>query len=162
MGRAFVFGDGISTDVLAPGRMMKRPVPEIATACLEAVNPTFASTVRPGDVVVAGRAFGVGSSREQAVEALRCLGVSAVLAVSFGRIFYRNAINLGLPVLLFPHTGEISPGDLLDVDAATGDVTNLTSGARYSVSPLPKNLLSIIADGGLTPHLKRRFTKVGA
>lgn len=159
MGRAFVFGDRINTDVLAPGRMMKRPIAELAAVCLEAVDPTFASTVRPGDVVVAGRAFGVGSSREQAAEALKYFGISAVLAGSFGNAFYRNAINLGLPALIFPHVGEISPGDQLEVNAFVGRVTNLTKGIHYSVAPLPECLLAMIADGGLTPHLKRRFAK---
>jgi len=162
MGRAYVFGDRVNTDALAPGRLMKRPIAEIAAACLESIDPTFASSVRPGDVVVAGRAFGIGSSREQAAEALKYLGVSVVLAASFGRIFYRNAINLGLPALVFPFASEISAGVLLDVDVAVGQVTNISTGAQFSVVPLPARLLAMIADGGLTPHLKRRFAKASA
>jgi 3-isopropylmalate/(R)-2-methylmalate dehydratase small subunit len=157
MARAFVFGDNIDTDVLAPGRLMKRPIAELATACLEAVDPTFAASVRPGDVVVAGRAFGIGSSREQAAEALKHLGVSAVLATSFARIFFRNAINLGLPAIIFPFASEISSGDTLEVDAAAGLVLNRSTDKRYVVTPLPARLMAMIDDGGLTPHLKRRF-----
>jgi 3-isopropylmalate/(R)-2-methylmalate dehydratase small subunit len=159
MGRAFVFGDGIDTDALAPGRMMKRPLAELASTCLESVDPTFASTVRPGDVVVGGRAFGIGSSREQAAEGLKYLGVSAILAASFARIFYRNAINLGLPAIIFPYTGEIASGDFLTVDAASGRILNVTTGKEYEVAPLPPRLLRMIEDGGLTPHLKRRFAQ---
>jgi 3-isopropylmalate/(R)-2-methylmalate dehydratase small subunit len=143
----------------APGRMMKRPLPELAAACLESIDPTFAVNVRPGDIIVAGRAFGIGSSREQAAEALKHLGIAAVLAKSFARIFFRNAINLGLPTLIFPYADEISPGDLLDVDARQGQVTNQSSGKHYTVTCLPPRLLQMIEDGGLTPHLKRRFTR---
>ena len=157
MGRAFVFGDRIDTDTLAPGRMMKRPLAELASACLEAVDPTFAARVRPGDVVVAGCAFGIGSSREQAAEGLKYLGVSAVLAQSFARIFYRNAINLGLPAVVFPYLNEITSGDELTVDVAAGRVDNVTTGKTYEVAPLPPRLMQMIEDGGLTPHLKRRF-----
>jgi 3-isopropylmalate/(R)-2-methylmalate dehydratase small subunit len=158
-GRAFVFGDGIDTDALAPGRMMKRPLAELASACLESVDATFAGRVRPGDVVVAGRAFGIGSSREQAAEGLKYLGVSHVLAKSFARIFFRNAINLGLPAIICPYADEVSPGDLLFVDAAAGLVINDSNGKRYEVEPLPARLVRMIEDGGLTPHLKRRFAE---
>jgi 3-isopropylmalate/(R)-2-methylmalate dehydratase small subunit len=157
MGRAFVFGDRIDTDSLAPGRMMKRPLAELAAACLEAVDPTFAGRVRPGDVVVGGRAFGIGSSREQAAEGLKYLGISAVLAQSFARIFFRNAINLGLPAVIFPYVNEVSNGDMLNVDVAAGRVINSTTGKTYEVAPLPPRLLQMIADGGLTAHLKGRF-----
>jgi 3-isopropylmalate/(R)-2-methylmalate dehydratase small subunit len=159
MGRAFVFGNGIDTDALAPGRMMKRPLAELASVCLESVDPTFARSVSAGDVVVGGRAFGIGSSREQAAEALKYLGVSAVLAVSFARIFYRNAINLGLPAIVFPDAGEISPGDFITIDAAAGRILNATTGRHYNVAPLPAHLLRMIEDGGLTAHLKRRFAE---
>jgi 3-isopropylmalate/(R)-2-methylmalate dehydratase small subunit len=157
MGRAFVFGDGIDTDALAPGRLMAQPIAELAKGCLESVDPSFAASVRPGDVLIAGRAFGVGSSREQAAAALKFLGVSAVLAVSFARIFYRNAINLGLPAMVFPHAGDITSGDEVTVDAHAGRVINATTGKSYEVAPLPRRLLDMIDDGGLIPHLKRRF-----
>lgn len=157
-GRAFVFGDDIDTDVLAPGRYMKGPIEELAQHCLEAVAPDFAKEVRPGDVVVAGRNFGMGSSREQAAQALKVLGVSAVVAQSFGGIFYRNALNLGLPVVVCPQTGTIRPGDRLRVDLAGGTVTNETSGQMLASERLPQFLLDMLADGGLVPHLEKKFT----
>ena len=112
-GRAFVYGDGINTDMLAPGIYMKHPIATIAQHCLESVDPDFARTVRPGDVVVAGQGFGIGSSREQAAEALKHLGVAAVLARSYGGIFYRNALNFGLPVLVCAEVDQIGTGDLV-------------------------------------------------
>ena len=158
-GRAFVFGDSVNTDALAPGSLMKHPIAVIASHCLESVDPSFASTVRPGDVVVAGKGFGIGSSREQAAEALKHLGVAAVLARSFGGIFYRNALNLGLPVLVCEDIAGISAGDLIHVDAATGVVDNKTRGISLSAVPLPPFLLAMIADGGLVPHLEKRFAE---
>jgi 3-isopropylmalate/(R)-2-methylmalate dehydratase small subunit len=162
MGRAFVFGDNIDTDLLAPGHAMKLEPNAMARFCLEAVDPSFASTVRAGDVVVAGRSFGMGSSREQAAISLKLLGVSAVFAQSFARIFYRNAINAGLPVLILPRAGEIVAGDELVFDLEQGVVENRTQGERYPFQGLPPHLLALIRDGGLTAHLKRRFAKVEA
>jgi 3-isopropylmalate/(R)-2-methylmalate dehydratase small subunit len=156
-GRAWAFGDKIDTDVLAPGHLMKLPAEELATHCLEAVAPDFARSVRPGDIVVAGRSFGIGSSREQAAISLKLLGVGAILAASYAKIFWRNALNLGLPALVMPQAGEIRQGDLLTVDPATGLVENLTAGRQYQVQPLPPHLLQIIAAGGLMPYLKARF-----
>ena len=158
-GRAFVFGDSVNTDAMAPGSLMKHPIATIASHCLESVDPGFASTVRPGDVVVAGKGFGIGSSREQAAEALKHLGVAAVLARSFGGIFYRNALNLGLPVLVCEDVEGISAGDLVRVDAATGVIDNMTRGISLSAVPLPPFLLAMIADGGLVPHLEKRFAR---
>jgi len=152
-----VFGDSVNTDAMAPGSLMKHPIATIASHCLKSVDPSFASTVRPGDVVVAGKGFGIGSSREQAAEALKHLGVAAVLARSFGGIFYRNALNLGLPVLVCAEVEGISAGDLVHVDAATGVIDNKTRGTRLTAAPLPPFLLAMIADGGLVPHLEKRF-----
>jgi 3-isopropylmalate/(R)-2-methylmalate dehydratase small subunit len=159
MGRAFVFGDNIDTDLLAPGHAMKLKPQDMALFCLEAIDPEFASTVRPGDVVVAGRNFGMGSSREQAAISLKLLGVSAVFALSFARIFYRNAINAGLPVLILPQAGEIAAGDDIGFDLEQGVVANRTRGQDYAFQGLPPHLLALIHDGGLTAHLKRRFAK---
>lgn len=158
-GRAFVFGDDIDTDVLAPGRYMKGPIEELAQHCLEAVAPDFAKDVRPGDFVVAGRNFGMGSSREQAAQALKVLGVSAVIAKSFGGIFYRNALNLGLPVVVCADTGRIAPGDRVSLDLARGIVTNESGGVTLRSEPLPQFLLDMLADGGLVPHLEKKFAK---
>ncbi len=156
-GRAFVFGDNIDTDVLAPGSLMKLSPEALATHCLEAVDPGFAGAVRSGDVLVAGANFGLGSSREQAAVSLKILGIQAVLATSFARIFWRNAINLGLPALVFPDAREIAGGDQLSLDTASGRIENLTQNRSYVIQPLPSHLLQMIADGGLIPHLQRRF-----
>jgi 3-isopropylmalate/(R)-2-methylmalate dehydratase small subunit len=156
-GRAFVYGDGINTDMLAPGIYMKHPIATIAQHCLEPVDPEFARTVKTGDIVVAGQGIGIGSSREQAAEALKHLGVAAVLAKSYGGIFYRNALNFGLPVLICSEVEKIASGDLVSVDAATGAVHNKTRGVTLRASPLPQFLLDMIADGGLVPHLEKRF-----
>jgi 3-isopropylmalate/(R)-2-methylmalate dehydratase small subunit len=160
-GRAWKFADNIDTDVLAPGVYMKLPVEEAAQHCLEAIDPSFARQVAPGDIVVAGANFGLGSSREQAAQALRVLGVGAVLARGFARIFYRNALNLGLPALFFPNAAEIAAGDRLEVDPAGGVVRNVTSGKTYRVEPIPPHLMQMIHDGGLMPHLKKRLAEQG-
>lgn len=161
-GRAFVFGDGIDTDVLAPGVYMKLPIDQLAAHCLESIDPDFVRNVRPGDIVVAGSNFGVGSSREQAAEALRHLGVACVIARSFGAIFYRNALNFGLPVLVCADAGKILPGDSIKVDAAGGLIRDETQGLELSAQPLPQFLLQMIADGGLVPHLEKRFAAARA
>lgn len=156
-GRAFVFGDGIDTDVLAPGIYMKHPISVIAQHCLESVDPDFAKTVSPGDIVVGGKSFGIGSSREQAPEALKQLGVAAVVAKSFGGIFYRNALNLGLPVIVCEQADRIRAGDRIRVDAREGLVENQTAGDTLSAQALPAFLIEMIEDGGLIPHLEKRF-----
>lgn len=158
-GRTFVFGDNIDTDVLAPGIYMKGPVSVMAEHCLEAIDPDFAKTVRPGDLVVAGRGFGIGSSREQAAEVLKLLGVSAVIAISFGGIFYRNALNFGLPLIVSTDTGKVCAGDILNVDPTSGEIRNETSGATLQGEKLPRFLMDMVEDGGLIPHLERRLAK---
>jgi 3-isopropylmalate/(R)-2-methylmalate dehydratase small subunit len=155
-GRAFRFGDNIDTDQLAPGPFLKLPPQELAVHCLEAIDPAFARTVRPGDVLVAGTNFGMGSSREQAVMSLKILGIRAVLGRSFARIFWRNAINLGMAALIFPWTEEIAAGDRVEVDLAAGRVTDLTRGASWQVEALPPQVLDMLAHGGLIPWLRRR------
>lgn len=154
-GRAWVFGDDVDTDALAPGRYLKRPVEELARHCLESIDPAFAATVAAGDVVVGGENFGTGSSREQAVEALRVLGVSAVVARSFARIFYRNAFSLGLPALVCPEAGRIAAGDRLAVDMEAARIDNLSRGESHACEPVAPHLRRLIADGGLLPHLER-------
>jgi 3-isopropylmalate/(R)-2-methylmalate dehydratase small subunit len=156
-GRAFVFGDDIDTDVLAPGRYMKAPVEELARHCMEAIAPEFAQTVRAGDIVVAGRNFGMGSSREQAAQALKILGVSAVVAKSFGGIFLRNALNLGLPVMVCAATQEIRQDDRLTIDLPGARLINETTATTLAGEPLPGFLLDMLADGGLVPHLEKRL-----
>ena len=159
IGRAWVFGDNIDTDLLAPGTMMRKPLAELARHCLEAVAPQFAGSVRRGDLIVAGEGFGIGSSREQAAEALLYLGIGAVLAASAARIFYRNALNLGLPVLRFADGKQIQDGDRLELDFDQSVVRDLTRGTTHAVEPIPAFLMDMLRDGGLIPHLHRRLNK---
>ena len=156
-GRAWVFGDNVDTDVLAPGLYMKGPVSGLAKHCLEALDPRFAREARPGDIVVGGSNFGMGSSREQAAMALKALGIAAVVAKSFARIFYRNAMNLALPVLVCPEAGAIAAGDRLALHAAEGRLDDLTQGRVFACEPIPPHLLAMIADGGLLPHLAKKL-----
>ncbi len=155
-GRAFVFGDNIDTDVLAPGLYMKKPIQELAKHCLEAVDPAFATTVRSGDVVVGGENFGLGSSREQAAEALRHLGVTLIVAKSFAGLFFRNCINLGVAPIECQDTDRIKSGDLLAVDPITGTIENRTRHETYKGVPIPPHLVEMVRDGGLIPHLEKR------
>lgn len=156
-GRAWVFGDDIDTDVLAPGMYMKGPVEELAKHCLESVDPAFAPGVAAGDIVVGGNNFGIGSSREQAAQVLKMLGVEAVVAKSFGGIFYRNALNLGLVVLVCSAVDAVKPDDILSVDARKGRIENRTQNDFYECEPLPDHLMSMIASGGLIAHLEARL-----
>ncbi|MCE2890402.1 MAG: 3-isopropylmalate dehydratase [Hyphomonadaceae bacterium] len=156
MGRAFVFGDNIDTDLLAPGHLMKLSAQELAQHCLEAIAPEFATTVEIGDFVVAGNNFGLGSSREQAAVSLRQLGVGAVIAPSFARIFYRNALNLGLPALFCEDAHRIAEGDQLMVDPVLGKITNKTRGEVLSCKPIPDHLMAMVRAGGLIAHLQSR------
>ncbi|HEX7006128.1 MAG TPA: 3-isopropylmalate dehydratase [Alphaproteobacteria bacterium] len=158
-GRAWRFGDDIDTDVLAPGIYMKKPIAELAQHCLEAIDPRFAKEVHPGDIVVAGRNFGMGSSREQAAQALIALGVAAVLAKSFAGIFYRNALNQGLLALICADTDRIAAGDRLVVDGVKGEVVNCRSGERLACEPLPPHLVEMVADGGLVAHLEKKLAR---
>lgn len=162
IGRAFCFGDDVDTDVLAPGAYLKRPPAELAQHCLEALDPEFVRKVRPGDFVVAGTGFGVGSSREQAAVSLRLLGVRAVLARSFARLFWRNAINLGLPALRLVQPHDIRAGDRLSVEAETGRVENLSRGGVWQVEPLPERVRAIVSAGGLMPYLQHELRARGS
>jgi len=155
--KAWVFGDNIDTDVIAPGRYMKYGIDEIARHCMEALEPAFAASVRKGDVVVAGRNFGAGSSREQAPEALKHLGVAALIAESYAGLFYRNAINLGLPALVCAQAKRIRAGDDITVDLDAGRIDNRTSGETLAAEPVPAFLLQIVRDGGLLAHLEKRL-----
>lgn len=158
-GKAWKYGDDVDTDLLAPGAYMKGPVDELAKHCLEAIDLEFAANVQPGDVIVAGRNFGIGSSREQAAEVLVLLGVKAVIAKSFGGIFYRNAFNLGLLALVADADADVEAGHELELDPATGIVTNVTTGARIAAEPVPEHLRRIVAAGGLVPYLEQKLEK---
>ena len=154
--KAWVFGDNIDTDVIVPGRYMKFGIEEIAKHCLEAVRSDFSQQVTPGDFVVAGRNFGCGSSREQAPAALKHLGVAALVAESFAGLFYRNALNLGLPALVCKDAERIAPGDELTIDYGASQVC-LSSGKKLPFEPIPAHLLEMVRDGGLLPHLEKRL-----
>jgi 3-isopropylmalate/(R)-2-methylmalate dehydratase small subunit len=155
-GRAFKFGDNISTDHIVPGRLvhLRSNLPELAKHVLEDTDPTFAQRVKPGDFVVGGKNFGLGSSREHAPLVIKMAGVSAVLAKSVARIFYRNAINIGLPVLICD-TDKIKDGDELEVDLKAGTVRDLTNGTELHFSPMPEIMLRILNEGGLVPYIKK-------
>ena len=155
--KAWVFGDNIDTDVIAPGRYMKYGIAEIARHCMESLEPTFASGVRKGDIVVGGRNFGAGSSREQAPAALKHLGVAALVAESFAGLFYRNALNLGLPAVVCAEAMRIRDGDTLRVDFEKGEIANLTTGETLQCEPIPAHLMQMVRDGGLLAHLEKRL-----
>ncbi|MGB7054463.1 MAG: 3-isopropylmalate dehydratase small subunit [bacterium] len=155
-GKAWKFGDSISTDLICPGRYfhLRSNLPELAKHVLEDADEGFASKMAKGDFVVGGNNFGLGSSREHAPTIIKLAGVSAVLAKSFARIFYRNAINVGLP-LLECDTDKIEQGDEITVDLATGSIRNETKGIRLEAHPLPKAMLNILNDGGLLAHIEK-------
>jgi 3-isopropylmalate/(R)-2-methylmalate dehydratase small subunit len=155
-GKAWIFGDNISTDLIAPGRLfhLRSNLPELAKHVLEDADPGFASKVQKGDFVVAGSNFGLGSSREHAPTIIKLAGVSAVLARSFARIFYRNAINVGLPVIQCD-TSNIKAGDELELDLAGGTLKNLTRSFTLRFPPLPGIMRTILDDGGLVAHLQK-------
>jgi len=155
-GRAFKFGDSISTDHIVPGRLahLRSDLPELAKHVLEDADPTFAERVKPGDFVVGGSNFGLGSSREHAPLVIKMAGVSAVLAKSVARIFFRNAINLGLPVLICD-TDKINDGDKLEIDLEEGDIKDITNGSQLTFNPIPEAMLRILDEGGLMPYIKK-------
>jgi len=155
-GKVFKFGDNISTDLIVPGRLagLRSNLPELAKHVLEDADPTFASRVKPGDFVVGGNNFGLGSSREHAPLVIKMSGVSAILSQSVARIFFRNAINQGLPVLICDTT-RINDGDELEVDLEAGTVKNLTSGQTLTFNKIPPVMLKILNEGGLLEYIKK-------
>ncbi len=155
--RIFLLGDDIDTDQLAPGHAMAGGLAALAGHCLGAVRPDFAASVKPGDVLVAGRNFGMGSSREQAAEVLKHLGVAGVVARTFAGIFYRNAINLGLPVMIAKNLDDVSDGDLAELDVVCSELHLTEKKLVVQLEPLPEYLKRLLADGGLVPQLKKRF-----
>jgi len=156
VGRTWKFGDGISTDLICPGRYfhLRSNLPELAKHVLEDADPEFAGKMSKGDFVVAGNNFGLGSSREHAPTIIKLAGVAAVLAKSFARIFYRNAINVGLP-LIECDTDQIDQGDELEIDLATGTTKNKTKNIELKSHPLPKAMINILNDGGLLAHIEK-------
>ncbi|HUL39452.1 MAG TPA: 3-isopropylmalate dehydratase small subunit [Methanomassiliicoccales archaeon] len=157
-GRAWVFGDHINTDLIIPGRYLDDYTPKnLAAHVMEGVDPEFPKKVTRGDILVAGRNFGCGSSREQAPLALMHAGVAAIVADSFARIFFRNAINIGLPVIVCPGAAKrIAQGDMIEVDMHAGKIL-LPGGEQLGFSPLPAFLIRILDEGGLVPFTRRKL-----
>lgn len=155
-GKAHKFGDDVNTDYIISGKYKFKTLDmaELARHVMEDLDPDFYRRITPGDFIVAGRNFGCGSSREQAPLAIKHAGIAAVIARSFARIFYRNAVNTGLPVIECD-TGGIEPGDKLEVDLEAGVLYNRTKGAETRITPLPPVMLKILNDGGLAAHFRK-------
>ena len=160
-GKVFKYGDNVDTDVIIPARYCTSyHREELAPHCLEDLDATFASRVKPGDFIVAGRNFGCGSSRENAPLAIQGAGVAAVIAVSFARIFYRNSINVGLPILECPEAvSATKDGDELSINLKKGEVVNLTNKGSFKAAPFPEKIRRIIELGGLEEYVRRRIAE---
>jgi 3-isopropylmalate/(R)-2-methylmalate dehydratase small subunit len=155
-GKVWRYGDNVDTDVILPARYLNTADPkELAAHCMEDIDSSFVGSVKPGDIIVAGRNFGCGSSREHAPVAIKTSGVTCIIADSFARIFYRNAINIGLPLIeLGPAVDEIQSGDIIKVDLGKGIVENVTGGKTFTVQPLPGFIQEIATAGGLINYIK--------
>lgn len=157
-GRVWKLGDNIDTDVITPGKYLTLPIDELKNYVLEPIAPEFSRRVKPGDIIVAGRNFGCGSSREQAPAALKALGISVVVAGSFARIFFRNAVSLGLPVVICEEASKKArDGDLLEVNLEVGEVKNLSTGEIYKTRTLSKQMIEMLKAGGAIPLLKKKL-----
>ena len=156
--KVYKYGDNVDTDVIIPARYLNAPDEKsLASHCMEDIDAQFSSTVEPGDIMVAGANFGCGSSREHAPLAIKSCGVKCVIAPSFARIFYRNAINIGFPIVECAQAAEeIQPGDQVDVDFSTGIITDTTQGKTWQAAPFPEFIKGIIESGGLLNSLKAR------
>lgn len=158
-GRVWKYGDHVNTDLIIPGRYLDDyNVANLAAHAMEDIDPAFASSVREGDIIVAGKNFGCGSSREQAPLALKAAGVGAVVAKSVARIFYRNCINVGLPVVICKDATEmVKTGDVAEIDLSAGMMRNTSTGSCIRFDPMPVFLLEVLEGGGLVPYLKERL-----
>ena len=159
MGKVFKYGDNVDTDVIIPARYLNvSDGAELAKYCMIDIDPEFVQKVKPGDIIVADKNFGCGSSREHAPLAIKCAGVSCVIASSFARIFYRNAINIGMPILECPAAAAgIGEGDEVSVDFATGVITDMTTGKTYQAQAFPEFIQKIMAADGLVAQTKARL-----
>lgn len=154
------FGDNINTDLISPAYYIGKADEIMIVHAMEGADPGFSKKVKPGDIIVAGHNFGPGSSRETAPFVIKGSGIACVIAASYARIFYRNAINIGLPILTFDQIDELGEGDELGVDPLAGIITNFTTGKDYACLHLPENIMELVNDGGLIPHLLKQKEKV--
>jgi 3-isopropylmalate/(R)-2-methylmalate dehydratase small subunit len=159
-GKAWKFGADIDTDAIIPARYLNTSAPEeLALHCMEDADPEFAQKISPGDVIVADKNFGCGSSREHAPIAIKAAGVSCVIAASFARIFYRNAFNMGLPILESPAAAaDVVTGDHLEIDLASGIIVNKSRNLTYKAQPVPVFMQELLAAGGLIPYVMKRLS----
>ena len=157
-GKTYKYGDNVDTDVIIPARYLNTPdAKELAKHCMEDIDMSFASTVKPGEIMIAGKNFGCGSSREHAPLAIKTCGVACVIAATFARIFYRNALNIGLPILECPEAAKaIKAGDTVSVDFDTGVITDETTGKSFQGEPFPPFMQELIAAGGLAAFRRSR------
>ena len=155
-GKVHKYGDNVDTDVIIPARYLNTSeAKELAAHCMEDIDAAFAGRVKAGDIIVAGRNFGCGSSREHAPLAIKASGVACVIATTFARIFYRNALNIGLPILECPEAAEaIAAGDEVGIDLASGTVTDETTGRTFKAEPFPPFMRELIAAGGLAAYMR--------
>ena len=153
-GKTYKYGDNVDTDVIIPARYLNTPdAKELAKHCMEDIDTSFASTVKPGEIMIAGKNFSCGSSREHAPLAIKTCGVACVIAATFARIFYRNALNIGLPILECPEAAKaIAAGDEVSVDFDTGIITDVTTGKSFQGEPFPPFMQELIAAGGLAAY----------
>jgi len=160
-GKAWKFGSDVDTDAIIPARYLNQSDPnELAKHVMEDEKPEFPKKVEQGDIIIAGKNFGCGSSREHAPLALKTAGISCIIADSFARIFYRNSLNLGLPLLESSEASElIQEGDLVQVNLSNGEIFDLTQGRRFFAKPIPPFMQELILDGGLIPHLRKKMKK---
>ena len=158
-GKALKYGNNIDTDVIIPARYLNAPSPaELAKHCMEDIDPDFAGQPHQGDIMIGGWNFGCGSSREHAPIAIQASGISCVIAASFARIFYRNSINIGFPILECTQAEEaINAGDIVSVDTASGIITDETTGETFEAKAFPPFIENIINKGGLLPYLKEKL-----
>ena len=156
-GRAYVVGDSVDTDVIIPARFLTTDKPaELARHCMEDLDKDFRKKIKKGDVIVAGENFGCGSSREHAPIAIKASGISAVVAKSFARIFFRNSINIGLPVFVCDMRDGCGNSDVIEIGIENGKIKNVTRGAEYSVKPMPEFIQKIISSGGLLKSIRKK------
>lgn len=159
MGKAFKYGENVDTDVIIPARHLNTSDPlELAKHCMEDIDTEFVNRVKAGDIIVAGKNFGCGSSREHAPIAIKAAGISCVIAPTFARIFYRNSFNTGLPILECEEAAEkISAGDEIEVNFITGEIKNTSKGETYQAEPFPEFITKIIEDDGLVNYVRNKL-----